>query len=619
MTVPSDPVMPAPLPPGGAVCVLCHPVTGQPGPWVTHTTGGQTPVVRSLDAALGARNAAGATQLTDTVVAAVATHRRPVAVPFTIDNDTLVVGDPIDVEMTPQAAVRCAMALHDHPVVALDAAEVLALVDPCGLVDAGFSHLHQPQVLASGTAVSPGVGSGHLCVTVSDVVDTVGRGAPAVLAVDATTVSHEPAMRVAAAVVTTTGGTASHAAVLSRAWGVAAVCSVSDAHGPLSVTPDGLTDCNGNVVAARGSMVTVDGTRGVIAEGRVDPTGNPEPDGLGWLAELAATVCGDKVRVHANADTPTEVALACQLGAGAIGLCRTEHLLVGDNAAWLQAVVDAATEPERTRAIETLVAAHTDALEHVLVAAGDREVTIRLFDAPSHEFALASPQAGAGGPPRTEHNPMLGVRGARMAHTVPGVYEAQCQAVAAAVARRQRAGHNPAVRLLIPMVATVAEFAVVATVVRDTWADATGGQQVHVGVMVETPRAALVAGGLARHADFVSVGTNDLTQFVFAMSRDDLAALIDRYVAEGLMVHDPFRTLDLDGVGALVAGVVEAVTASGAVTDVGVCGEHAGDPRSVAALVAMGVTTLSCPPRRVAVARIAAARAVLGLSEPPVG
>lgn len=202
----------------------------------------------------------------------------------------------------------------------------------------------------------------------------------------------------------------------------------------------------------------------------------------------------------------------------------------------------------------------------------------------------------------------------RSAMAIPGLYEAQCTAVAAAVADARARGGAPRVRLLVPMVASVAEFVAVATTLRGVWAGAMDGEVVEVGAMVETPRAALVAGDLATHADFVSVGTNDLTQLVFGFSRDDVAPLVGQYVAAGLVDADPFVTLDAEGVGALVAGAIGQVraAATGGVgpTEVGVCGEHAGDPASVAMLVAMGVDSLSCPVSRLGEARVAAARAV---------
>lgn len=489
----------------------------------------------------------------------------------------------------------------------------------------GSDEPQRRQVLASGTGVSPGVASGRLCCSPAVALRRAAAGEPVVLAAAMTTMADEPAMRVASAVVTTTGGPASHTAVLARAWGIPAVCALGSAGRPLRVADAGLVDVGGAVVVAEGSVVTIDGASGVVVAGELPGPVDEGPGDRPGLLAWADDVCAGRVVVLANADTAAEVARAVEAGAAGIGLCRTEHLLGGEGAGLVTAVMAAHSDAAQAVAVAALASAHHAAVAGVLEAAGDRPVTIRLLDAPWHEFPAPADAGPADAGPQTTGpqttgpaaplNPMLGVRGVRAAIAVPGLYEAQCAAIAAAVADARAHGGAPRVRLLVPMVATVAEFAVVATALREVWAAAMEGEAVEVGAMVETPRAALVAGDLVAHADFISVGTNDLTQLVFGFSRDDVAPLVGQYVAAGLVDADPFVTLDAEGVGALVAGAIGQVRAASATdgagpVEVGVCGEHAGDPASVAMLVAMGVGSLSCPLSRLGEARVAAARAL---------
>jgi len=494
----------------------------------------------------------------------------------------------------------------------------------------GSGEPQRHQVLASGTGVSPGVAWGRLCCSPAVALRRAAAGEPVVLAATMTTMADEPAMRVASAVVTTTGGPASHTAVLARAWGIPAVCAVGSAGRPLRVADVGLVDVMGAVVVAEGAVVTIDGASGVVLAGELSGSvnagpvnagpvnvvpGGTEPGDLPGLLAWADDVCAGRVVVLANADTAAEVAGAVDAGAAGIGLCRTEHLLGGEGAGMVAAVMAAPSDAAQAVAVAALASAHHAAVAGVLEAAGDRPVTIRLLDAPWHEFMGANDAGAQVTGSAAPLNPMLGVRGVRAAIAVPGLYEAQCAAIAAAVADARAQGGAPQVRLLVPMVATVAEFAVVVAALREVWAAAMEDEVVEIGAMVETPRAALVAGDLATHADFISVGTNDLTQLVFGFSRDDTATLVGQYVAAGLVDADPFVTLDAKGVGALVAGAIGQVQAAAATggagpVEVGVCGEHAGDPASVAMLVAMGVDSLSCPVSRLGEARVAAARAV---------
>lgn len=595
-------------------------------------------------------------------VAAMVDMRDLAAVPFVITGGVLSVGQPVRAGRTALASVRVAVALHDHPDVGLSPAEAVLLVSGDDI--AGMLHPHhsseQVRVVAQATGTSPGIGVGVLCCSTEAALAAAADGTPAVLALDATTVADEPAIRVAAAVATITGGLTSHAAVLARSWGIPAMCGLrladdDDGRGEaaLAVRPHGLVAADGTVVVSQGTVVSVDATTGRLLVGDAGVPDVVAPVELELLLGWADRLRAGRVRILANADTPAEVALARDFGAEGIGLCRTEHHFVGDRVELVRAVLAAVTADAEVQALEALGDAQRNDFVGVLAAAGDMVVTFRLLDPPLHEFLpsleeLLTARATGVLPDEAldglaaarrwrEHNPMLGTRGVRLAVMRSGLYRAQARALALAVAERRSAGAHPHVRILLPLVATAAEFTAVAGWVRDAYTQALAGSadplantadpsattdagdddgnrsdlHVAIGAMVETPRAALTAAELASHADFLSFGTNDLTQLTFGFSRDDLAGMIERYVADGLLDHDPFATLDAHGVGRLVATAIDEAQAVRPGLDIGVCGEHAGDPASVAQLVAMGVDSLSCSAYRVQVARLAAAHAVV--------
>jgi len=260
-------------------------------------------------------------------------------------------------------------------------------------------------------------------------------------------------------------------------------------------------------------------------------------------------------------------------------------------------------------ALDALAEAQVEDLSGLLEAMDGLPVTVRLLDPPLHEFLPGQPELA-------EENPMLGVRGARLGVLRPGLYRAQAKAAAEAAARRVMAGGDPQVQIMIPLVVGSAELAHVRTAVAEELAAfdrRLGGRDIPVGAMIETPRSALGAAEIADCADFLSVGTNDLTQMAFGFSRDDIEAKIMRpYIDHGLLEANPFETLDVAGVGRLVAEAVAAARTVRAGIEVGVCGEHGGDPASIAFLAGAGVDYVSCSPHRVPVARLAAAQAVIG-------
>ena len=462
-------------------------------------------------------------------------------------------------------------------------------------------------VVAMGVAASPGVGSGVLCLNVGDVLDADEAGRPAVLVCVETTPADEVGMRLAAGIVTARGGTASHAAVVARGWGIPAVVGADG----LEVADDHLVA--GNHRIDRGDEIGLDGGTGEVFAGSLAGGSSPVADDaradlevvLGWADEVR----GDRAGVWANADRADDAALARSLGAEGVGLCRTEHLFLGDRLPLVRRFLLADGPEAEAAALEDLGEAQRADLAAVLAAMAPLPVTVRLLDAPLHEFL------GDDAPPEwREHNPMLGTRGVRLAVLREGLYRMQVRALLAAMGEVEAAGHDPHARVMVPLVATAEEMALVGGWIRDEIASAAHDESPPVGMMIETPRAALLAGDMAHHADFFSFGTNDLTQMVFGLSRDDAGQrLMGEYLGRDLLVADPFAHLDEGVVAPMVAAATRAGRMARPDLEVSVCGEHGGDPASIRLLVAAGVDHVSCSPYRVPVARLAVAQALVDL------
>jgi pyruvate,orthophosphate dikinase len=483
------------------------------------------------------------------------------------------------------------------------------------------------ELLAEGLAASPGAASGMVALSAERALEMAAEGAPAVLVSTETTPGDVPAMLACRAVVTTAGGLASHAAVVARGAGRPAVCGVTSlhldrAHGTFRA---------GDRVLREGDRITVDGRTGRVYAGTVDVR-SAEPSAeldrlLAWADEER------RLGVRANADTPRETATAVRLGAAGIGLCRTEHQFLGDRLPVVRGFLLARDGDAHRAALEALTDAQRSDFQDLLRAVGDRPVTVRLLDAPMHEF-LPHPAHGPAhhstqdapyyDDPADAHraaelgevNPMLGVRGVRLALLDGELYTAQADALFSAWADVRAEGIVPRLEVMIPMVSIPRELEVAAGHVRraaDRVEQRTGVRVPYLlGSMVETPRAALMADRLARHADFLSFGTNDLTQLTFGFSRDDVESrLLTRYIGAGLLSASPFAELDPDGVGTLVRMAVEKARSVKPGIKLGVCGEHGGDAASIAHLATMGLDYVSCSPQRVPIARLAAAHAAL--------
>jgi pyruvate,orthophosphate dikinase len=501
-------------------------------------------------------------------------------------------------------AFRIAKRLADDGVVSAD--EMLDLVTGEQLTSLLFAQarpgLRSP-VLTTGQGVSPGVASGP---AVFDAERARARPG-SVLVLPETTPADMEGMITAAAILTARGGSSSHAAVLSRGIGVPCVCAAAgiaiDLPGAKFRTADGTS-------VHEGDLITIDGATGTVHLGEVaggesevlrhleSPLPEAERSEL-VVAVDAVLDRADRLRrldVRANADTAADAVRARAFGATGIGLCRTEHLFLGARSSLVADLVRATTAPERNAVLAVMTRIHHDELVEVFAAMSGLPVTVRLLDPPLHEFVPDHAER--------ETNPMLGRRGVRLGLTVPGLYAAQARAVAEAAVTVRARGGDPRPEIMIPFVSTDRELELLRAEIEGALADAPF--EIPVGTMIEVPRAALTAAAIARHADFFSFGTNDLTQSTWGLSRDDAESTFLRdYVDRGVVENSPFAAYDREGVGQLVAMALRQ--SPGLVT--GVCGEHARHPAAVRQFHDDGVDYLSCSPFAVPAARLEAARA----------
>jgi pyruvate,orthophosphate dikinase len=534
-------------------------------------------------------------------------------------------------EVLGSGLVRLVVGRAADPADPMTRADALAAVTP-----ADVEQILHPQasgsagpVVATGLGASPGVASGVAVFDAWRALDADEDGLAVILVRPETSPADEPGLAVAVGVLTSRGGLTSHAAVVARGRGLPAVCGADS----LRIDETSFTTAEGLVVN-EGEAISIDGSTGEVFVGSVALDAAEVHPELDVLLDWADEVSAGHLTVRANADTPADAAQARAFGAEGIGLCRTEHMFLGaDRLPLVQRMILADGPEAEAAALGELHVVQLADFEAVLEAMDGLPVTVRLLDPPLHEFL---PDVGdlevaeargeldergaellAAARAWHEHNPMLGVRGVRLAVLKPGLYRMQVRALIEAALARIDAGGTPLVQVMVPLISTAAELALARAWIEQEAAVVLGPRaeefELRVGAMVETPRAALRAGDLAETADFLSFGTNDLTQMTFGFSRDDVGRILDRYLDLGLLDADPFATLDVDGVGELVAHGVERARERSPGLELGVCGEHGGDPASIAFFVAAGLDYVSCSPFRVPVARLAAARAVLGV------
>ena len=485
----------------------------------------------------------------------------------------------------------------------------------------------RPAAIAKGLGASPGAAVGQCYFSSDDAFEAAGRGERVLLVRSETSPDDVKGMLAAEGILTARGGLVSHAAVVARGWGKPAVV------GAEAVVVSAHEATIAGEVVREGAWLSIDGATGEIMLGEVERTVATAPKELTTILSWADAIRKGHLSVRTNADTGEDASIARRLGAEGIGLCRTEHMFLAEDRLPIvrRMLLSTDADDERAALEELRVAQRADFLE-ILIAMDGLPVTVRLLDPPLHEFLpsteeLAVKEAGVGltdeerlllAAARSwkEVNPMLGTRGVRLGVARPGLYEMQVRALMEAALDRLEANGKPVIEIMIPLTVSRAELAharswVEHAIDETVPAEARRKLAVTIGTMVETPRAALVAGELAQSADFFSFGTNDLTQMTFGFSRDDVEGrLMGPYLERGLLEHNPFDSIDVEGVGELVRIAVERARRTKPLLKCGVCGEHGGDPASIELFVALGIDYVSCSPYRVPVARLAAAQAV---------
>ncbi len=540
-------------------------------------------------------------------------YREMQDIEFTVEDGSLYLLQTRTGKRTAQAALRIAVEMTDEGMISRE--EAVARIDP-GQLDQLLHPMIDPdaevEVVATGLNASPGAASGAIVLD-ADLAEERGRAGEDVILVRwETTPDDIHGLIHARGVLTAHGGMTSHAAVVARGMGKPCVAGCD----ALTIDVGARTLRIGEVELREGDQLTIDGGTGRVIVGSV-PLVPPAIDDnfetiLGWADELR------RLRVRANADTPEDAVKAREFGAEGIGLCRTEHMfMAADRLPIVQEMILASNEKERRAALDRLLPVQQADFEGIFEAMAGYPVTIRLLDPPLHEFLPAAEDATSEKMRRRieqlrESNPMLGTRGCRLGLQWPEIYEMQVRAIVrAAHAVAERTGAAPLVEIMHPLVGFAEELARLRELT-DRVAAGEAEVEYLCGTMIELPRACMRADEIAEHADFYSFGTNDLTQTALGFSRDDAEGkFLTYYLEHGVLARNPFEVLDIEGVGDLMRIAVERGRGAKPDLKLGICGEHGGEPRSVAFCHELGLDYVSCSPYRVPLARLAAAQAAL--------
>jgi pyruvate,orthophosphate dikinase len=547
---------------------------------------------------------------------------------FTVEQGKLWMLQTRSGKRTAQAALRIAVDLAREKLI--DKKEAVKRIDAAALdqlLHPTIDPKAERKILATGLPASPGAACGEIVFSSDEAEALKSAGRKVILVRVETSPEDIHGMHAAEGILTTRGGMTSHAAVVARGMGKPCVSGA----GSLRVDYRTQTLSAGGTVLKKGETLTIDGSTGQVLAGAV-PMIEPVLAGefatiMKWADELR------KLKVRANADTPADARAAIGFGAEGIGLCRTEHMFFDeDRIRAMREMILAEDEAARRAALAKLLPMQRSDFLALFKIMGGLPVTIRLLDPPLHEFLPHSEkeiaqvaQAMGADPQRLadrarelhEFNPMLGFRGCRLAIAYPEIAEMQARAIFEAAAQAGRETGKPvAPEIMVPLIASKREFDLVKERIDATAkkvAAETGAKlKYQVGTMIELPRAALKADEIAETAEFFSFGTNDLTQTAFGISRDDAASFLSIYTAKGILPSDPFVSLDRDGVGELIRIAVRRGRKVRQQLKLGICGEHGGDPASVAFCHEVGLDYVSCSPFRVPIARLAAAQAALG-------
>lgn len=550
--------------------------------------------------------------------------REEMQVEFVIHDDDVHILDGVRVPRGSRAAVRIAVRLAQEGIIPRE--EAVMRVDPHSvseLLHRQVAPNAQRDVIAYGIAASPGAATGKIVFTANEAQASAARREPCILVRRETSPEDVRGMHAAVAVLTEKGGMTSHAAVIGRGLGLPCIVGASSvrfhAKGKMLTAPDGR-------VFREGDVITIDGSSGQILSGQPEMLEAAQDDAfqalMAWADEMR------DIGIRANADTPADAQTARNFNAQGIGLCRTEHMFFDPSRLTvMREMIFAETSSGRAAVLARLLPMQREDFTQLFRIMEGQPVCIRLFDPPLHEF-LPSTRGGqralaeALGIPvsdvtrrveeMAEYNPMLGMRGVRLGVTVPEIYDMQTRAIFEATLEASRSGKPVVPEIMIPLVSAKREVELVKARI-DAVAAAVGSERgedfdYRLGVMVETPRAALRADDIAQNVAFLSFGTNDLTQMTYGLSRDDAGRFMSHYVQKGVFPEDPFHVLDSEGVGELLQLGAERGRHSNPDITLSICGEHGGNPESIAFCRASGFDYVSCSPFRVPVARLAAAQ-----------
>ncbi|HWM94945.1 MAG TPA: pyruvate, phosphate dikinase [Thermoanaerobaculia bacterium] len=568
-------------------------------------------------------------------------------VEFTIQHDKLYMLQTRSGKRTGPAAIRIAADMVEEGLI--DWREVLDRVEPLHLLQVLAPEFDPEEkqravaggrLLARGLPAGPGAACGRIALTADRAAEMATSGGPVLLVRAETSPEDIVGMHASAGILTARGGMTSHAAVVARGMGKPCIVGA----GELEVDEHAGEVRVGDKVLHEGDELSIDGTAGEVIAGalspkpslvlksmldRSHPEDSPLVDAVYQL--LAAADAERRLAIRTNADTPHDATVAAALGAEGIGLCRTEHMFFEDDRLpWVRRMILAETSEQRKESLSKLLPMQQKDFEGIFKALAGLPITVRLLDPPLHEFlphgekALQRLAQEMGVEPAAvqaraemlaEANPMLGHRGCRLGMTAPEIYEMQVEAIARAACVRARTGEEVRPEIMVPLVGTEEEMVrlreLVASTLRRVLDEEKMEIDIPIGTMIEVPRAALVADRIAQHADFFSFGTNDLTQMTYGYSRDDSGRFLPQYVESGVLKHDPFQTIDEEGVGQLVRLSCERGRAAREHLHLGICGEHGGDPESIDFFERVDLDYVSCSPYRVPIARLAAARASL--------
>jgi pyruvate, orthophosphate dikinase len=553
--------------------------------------------------------------------------REEMQIEFTVEDGRLAVLDAVKVARSARAGLHIAVALAEDGVIERE--DAVLRVEPRALSEL-LHHQVDPRgprdVIARGIAASPGAATGKLVFSSQAAQASASKGEACILVRRETAPEDIRGMHSAAAVLTERGGMTSHAAVIARGLGLPCVVGASDMR--LDSKDKKLTAADGRVFH-EGDVVTLDGTKGEALAGTAEMLPPALDDSfrrlLSWADEMR------DIGIRANADTPADAETARKFEAQGIGLCRTEHMFFDeDRLIVMREMIFADTPQDRAQALARLLPMQRADFVQLFEIMQGLPVCIRLFDPPLHEFL---PQSREGlrelaealdrplsevvrrAEALTEVNPMLGMRGVRLGVVLPEIYDMQVQAIFEATLESARRGAPVVPEIMIPLVSAKREVELVKTRIDAVAAmvklKAKAEFDFKLGVMVETPRAALRAGEIAQHASFLSFGTNDLTQMTYGLSRDDAGRFMNTYVRQGVFPEDPFQILDVDGVGELLLIGAERGRKTRDDLTLSICGEHGGNPESIEFCRKAGFDYVSCSPYRVPMARLAAAHLAL--------